>query len=321
MVVELLFMSPYDHLNILCEKPDQDFTNKQFADYSFSVQYIINSIVDAFTKAKSNNPDLKCALKYHKFNNKNINVVMYFPAQNQNTNTFTIGFCAHHDVVHKDRDNAFDNQASVAHLIALAESLLANPPLYHNIILCFTDLEERGGQGAEYLSNYINKQSYGPVKAIFNLELTALGSNYWVDNSNNYTSLIWKQAVQTFTKATHLTIRCPFNDSVVFRKNNIDSSCIGTINRSVVKKIKDKKYRSPPIWSICHSPYDKFELTSKPHMDDFNSLLFNICNHDWTYVFDTELNKDKIHGRHISTKTSFSRKSFERVDFLPGFID
>jgi hypothetical protein len=82
---------------------------------------------------------------------------------------------AHYDILNWESDNANDNSASIINLIALKY-------LRPDIHVVFTDYEEFGCVGVEYLTDYIRKNK---IKWVLNLELTGLGENLISSNYNN----------------------------------------------------------------------------------------------------------------------------------------
>jgi len=250
-------------------------------------EYILNAI----RGIRTNYPDSKMIPCVYSYDKNRKNVVVYFDIGAE----FTIGFSAHYDIVNPKTDNPFDNQASVSHLLALTERLSETPPTTHNILIVFTDGEEVGGTGAKAMSSVLEEEirtkklPYADVVCIINLELTACGNHYWADNESTLAGFIFKRAVQRFSKSTHVTIDCPFNDSEVFRRNKFDSSCIGMIRRSTVGKIRSGQIDSPFIWNICHTMYDLMDFVSERDMLKFTDILFSLsidCWDDEIYGFE-----------------------------------
>ena len=98
--------------------------------------------------------------------------------------------------------------------------------------IAFTDGEEIGGIGAEELSRNINSV-FPDTTSILNLELTGLGGkHFFLGKSRNGI-----QYISEFIKEMDLfkgeypipEIVTPFNDSVIFNKNQIDSVVINPL--------------------------------------------------------------------------------------------
>lgn len=124
---------------------------------------------------------------------------------------------AHHDIVNPNIDNANDNSASIINAI-MVKKLLTNI----NVVLL--DGEEVGGLGSQRVSDQINSGYFGNIKWVLNLELTGKGGrNFFIGNYKgklfDHISLIFKCPVYN----------TPYNDSVTFRKNKIDSCVINPL--------------------------------------------------------------------------------------------
>lgn len=280
-------MHVIDHLKALVEKQGPSSFDGRFKSGGFEDGYMnpatkhICNCVSLIREAYGED----CVYASKSSDNAGRNIVaLYFEAEKEDAST--IAFSAHHDIVNPKSDNVFDNLASVAHLLSLAYKLAEKKPKHQNVLLLFTDGEEVGGLGAQWYSNFIVDRKHWPkVVSIVNLELTAAGTHYWVDKHDTLTSYLFKKAVQEATSSTYLSIGCPFNDAYIYRKNGIDSSCVGTITRSTVQKIKDRKCFSPAIWSICHTKEDLLAKASASDMEAFNKLLAYIAYNDWSTAF------------------------------------
>lgn len=167
---------------------------------------------------------------------------------------------AHHDIVNPDIDNANDNSASVINAIAI-KKLLPNM----NVVLL--DGEECGGVGSQQLSEKINSGYFGEIKWVLNLELTGKGGQYFFigdypgELSNHIKSLFDCPTVST-----------PFNDSVIFRKNGIDSCVINPlpiINEKTNVKWNEETYLDFNMLYNCHNKKDTIETIDVNDMKDF----------------------------------------------------
>jgi hypothetical protein len=178
-------------------------------------------------------------------------------------------YVAHHDVNNINSDNCQDNSASVSNLLSLAKHFSNNKPTDKNVYIVFTDCEEFGGLGAIQLSKRINEGVFGNVEYVVNLELTANGTNFWNDSKNFKNDSLLLDKLNSITKFT--SVRTPFNDSVIFRKNNIDSVCIGSLTDKDLKQVLGRGFCQ--TWALCHKKEDKFENSNANDMDKFIELL------------------------------------------------
>ena len=179
-------------------------------------------------------------------------------------------FVSHHDVNNPRSQNCQDNSASVSNLLALAEHLTENTP-DHKVMIVFTDCEEFGGEGAKRLSDRINENTFGEVKYIVNLELTANGRNFWHDGAMITESILMDALEENkeFYRA-----RTPFNDSVVFRNNGIDSICVGTLNDDNMNQVRERNYCK--TWAVCHKDHDTIDQAITEDMDNFVEFLITL---------------------------------------------
>jgi hypothetical protein len=152
---------------------------------------------------------------------------------------------AHHDIVNPNVDNANDNSCSVINAI-MTKKLR---PEIHVVLL---DGEEVGGIGADHLSNKINSGEFGKIDWVLNLELTGIGHHFFI---GNYPGKLSEHISNIFDCPI---INTPFNDSVIFRKNNIDSCVINTlpISDSGTVKWKNNIYLDISILYNCHTEKD-----------------------------------------------------------------
>ena len=124
---------------------------------------------------------------------------------------------AHHDVANPSIDNANDNSCSVINAI---DTKIAEPSV-HVVLL---DGEEFGGLGSQRVSDQIKNGDFGKIDYVLNLELTGIGGkNFFVGNCD---SKLKNSIVDKFGCPIFNT---PFNDSVIFRKNGIDSCVVNPL--------------------------------------------------------------------------------------------
>lgn len=181
----------------------------------------------------------------------------------------SVMYVAHHDVNNKNSDNCQDNSASVCNLLSLAEHFSKNTP-NKTVHIVFTDCEEFGGMGAERLSERIEEGVFGNVEYIVNLELTANGKNIWVDSKNFKTESPLLNKVKELIDDV-VDVKTPFSDSVVFRENEIDSVCVGTLTDQDVSSVLSKGYCQ--TWSLCHKLDDTIDKANSNDMDNFVETL------------------------------------------------
>ncbi len=168
---------------------------------------------------------------------------------------------AHHDIVNPNIDNANDNSASVINAIALKKIL-------PNITVVLLDGEECGGIGSQRLSDRIINGEFGTVDWILNLELTGRGGKHFF--IGNYPGKLSDHIKSLFDCPI---VSTPYNDSVTFRRNGIDSVVInplpplleGTSN----VKWSDNVYLDYSMLYNCHSSKDTIDTISIDDMRDF----------------------------------------------------
>ena len=236
---------------------------------------------------------------------------------------YTIVFTAHHDVVNTYTDNIQDNLASCSHLIALnrriCEYISGGGLLHHNIMIAILDEEESGMGGSKALAiNLKNTNAYGSIACILNLELTARGTHFWIDQSYNAASMVFKEAVKNHTGSTYANINCPPNDAMPLRAAGYHAACIGTLTRKEMKKVLSKDEPTPYIWSICHSKDDKFIHANECDMNYFTSLLFKLSINEWSQEIDKGILNNKPYGSiNYKNKKFTTGKKAEKTIPLP----
>ena len=235
----------------------------------------INALLDRMNKVRTFDMSLYKEV-ITEIKGQYLNIEVKFSAKKKTDNS--IIYIAHHDVFDNNSDNCNDNSASVCNLLQFANELKGKK-LDKNIYIVFTDCEEFGGRGAKQLANKINNGDFGVVEYVVNLELSALGQFIWVENTLRESSLVKKlKEVQENNQNTYYSFNVPFNDSVILRKNEIDSICIGTINNEDVNYLTNTftKGRGCRTWSVCHQKIDIFELANEKDMNDFVSFLHSL---------------------------------------------
>ena len=168
--------------------------------------------------------------------------------------------CAHHDIVNPNSDNANDNSASVINAIM---THILNP----HITTFIVDGEEFGGIGSQRVSDKINSGEYGKIDFVLNYELTGSGGeNFFI---GNYSGPLQSKILDIFDCPIHST---PFNDSVIFRANGIDSCVINPlpiVDRETAIQTKNGDYLDYSMLFNCHSMKDSVETISPDDMKDF----------------------------------------------------
>jgi hypothetical protein len=169
---------------------------------------------------------------------------------------------AHHDINNPNIDNANDNSASVINAIMTKK---LKPEI--NVVLL--DGEEFGGKGAQRCSDLINDGHFGNIEWVLNLELTGKGGKYFFigdypgNLSNHIKSLFDCPIVKT-----------PFNDSVIFRQNGIDSVVINPLppleeGKKSSVKWDENTYLDFSLLFNCHSSKDTLQTIDTNDMKQF----------------------------------------------------
>ena len=169
---------------------------------------------------------------------------------------------AHHDIVNPNIDNANDNSASVINAIMIKK-------LMPHINVVLLDGEECGGLGSQRTSEQINDGYFGQIDWVLNLELTGKGGKYFF--IGNYPGKLTDHIKSIFDCPITNT---PYNDSVTFRKNGIDSVVINPIpplNEGKTSSVKwnDDTYLDFSMLYNCHSSKDTIDTIDINDMKEF----------------------------------------------------
>jgi hypothetical protein len=169
---------------------------------------------------------------------------------------------AHHDIVNPNIDNANDNSASVINAIMIKKLM---PEM--NVVLL--DGEECGGLGSQRVSDQINDGYFNTIDWVLNLELTGKGGKYFF--IGNYPGKLSNHIKSIFDCPITNT---PYNDSVTFRKNGIDSVVINPIpplneGKTSCVKWNDDTYLDFSMLYNCHSSKDTIDTIDINDMKDF----------------------------------------------------
>ena len=169
---------------------------------------------------------------------------------------------AHHDIVNPNIDNANDNSASVINAIMIKKLMP-----HMNVVLL--DGEECGGLGSQRVSDQINEGYFNTIDWVINLELTGKGGKYFF--IGNYPGKLSDHIKSIFDCPITNT---PYNDSVTFRKNGIDSVVINPIpplNEGKTSSVKwdDTTYLDFSMLYNCHSSRDTIDTIDINDMKEF----------------------------------------------------
>jgi hypothetical protein len=169
---------------------------------------------------------------------------------------------AHHDIVNPSIDNANDNSASVINAIMVKKLL----PNIHVVLL---DGEEVGGLGSQRVSDQINEGYYGSIDWVLNLELTGKGGKYFF--IGNYPGNLFTHIKSLFNCPV---VQTPYNDSVTFIKNGIDSCVINplpplTNGKESPVKWDDNTYLDFSMLFHCHNEKDTLQTIDVNDMKEF----------------------------------------------------
>ncbi len=169
---------------------------------------------------------------------------------------------AHHDIVNPSTDNANDNSASVINAIMIKKLM---PEI--NVVLL--DGEEVGGLGSQRCADLINDGFFGEIEWVLNLELTGSGGKYFFigdypGNLTNHIKSIFDCPI----------VKTPFNDSVIFVRNGIDSVVINPLpptKDSQISQVKwdDQTYLDFKLLFNCHTERDTLDTISVKDMKEF----------------------------------------------------
>ena len=168
---------------------------------------------------------------------------------------------AHHDIVNPNIDNANDNSCSVINAIAVK---LLSPET--NIVLL--DGEEVGGLGAQRVAEQILNGKFGDISWVLNLELSGRGGDHFF--IGNYPGKLSELIVEKFECPI---ISTPFNDSVIFQRNGIDSVVINPLPPLENGKTSSVEYRGKyldyDMLYHCHNSKDTVETIDPEDMKKF----------------------------------------------------
>ena len=131
------------------------------------------------------------------------------------------------------------------------------------------DGEEVGGWGSQRCSDLINDGFFGDIEWVLNLELTGKGGKHFF--IGDYPGQLTNHIKSIFDCPI---VKTPFNDSVTFRRNGIDSCVINPLpptsdgSESIVKW-SEGVYLDFKMLFNCHSPKDTVDTISPVDMKEF----------------------------------------------------
>jgi len=168
---------------------------------------------------------------------------------------------AHHDISNPNIDNANDNSASVINAIMIKKLM----PSIHVVLL---DGEECGGIGSQRCSDKINEDYFGKIDWVLNLELTGKGGKHFF--IGDYPGTLTNHIKSIFDCPI---TRTPYNDSVTFRRNGIDSCVINPLpplNEGTSQvKWNETTYLDYSMLFNCHSSKDTIDTIDINDMREF----------------------------------------------------
>ena len=168
---------------------------------------------------------------------------------------------AHHDINNPNIDNANDNSASVINAIMIKKLM---PEM--NVVLL--DGEECGGIGSQRCSEMINDNYFGKIDWVLNLELSGKGGKHFF--IGDYPGTLTNHIKSIFDCPI---TRTPYNDSVTFRRNGIDSCVINPLpplNEGTSQvKWNENTYLDYSMLFNCHSQKDSIDTIDINDMKEF----------------------------------------------------
>lgn len=180
---------------------------------------------------------------------------------------------AHHDIVNPNSDNANDNSASVINALNIKQ---LNPSV--NVVILDGEEPPMMGVGSQRCSDLINEGYFGNISWVLNLELTGKGGEYFF--IGNYPGKLTDHILELFPGTP--IIDTPFNDSVIFNKNGIDSVVINPlppVDRETSIQAPDGKYLDFSLLFNCHSMRDSLDTISPDDMKAFvEKVVLKIIN-------------------------------------------
>jgi hypothetical protein len=235
----------YDKIYDFCKVKNVGSVYKNGTCPTPRVEFILNLLVE-----------LGLAYEIDAFDIDDVNIGFNIILRGSSTRVIT----AHHDIVNPNIDNANDNSASVINAIA---TKLRRP----EVTVILLDGEEVGGLGSQRAADQINAGKLGEVEWVLNLELTGRGGNTFF--IGNYPGKLSDHIRGIFDCPI---INTPFNDSVVFRQNGIDSVVINPLpilNEGTSQVMWGESYLDYNMLYNCHTKQDTLDTISIKDMQVF----------------------------------------------------
>jgi len=165
---------------------------------------------------------------------------------------------AHYDVVNINVDNANDNSASVINCIAYK---LMNPSI--NLLILDGEEPPYIGAGSTMAAKYLKANNI-PVQWIFNLELTGVGKEFFIDHTP---TPLAEGIKKNFERV--LITPTPFNDAIVFRSFGFVSNVTTTFD------LNDKGSPDLSHLYVSHGPGD---TVTKMSVEDMKNFVENVVD-------------------------------------------
>jgi len=235
----------YDKIYDFCKVKNVGSVYKNGTRPTPRVEFILNLLVE-----------LGLAYEIDAFDIDDVNIGFNIILRGSSTRVIT----AHHDIVNPNIDNANDNSASVINAIA---TKLLRP----EVTVILLDGEEVGGLGSQRAADQINAGKLGEVEWVLNLELTGRGGDTFF--IGNYPGKLSDHIRGIFDCPT---INTPFNDSVVFRQNGIDSVVINPLpilNEGTSQVMWGESYLDYSMLYNCHTKQDTLDTINIKDMQVF----------------------------------------------------
>lgn len=180
----------------------------------------------------------------------------------------TLIFMAHHDVLNTGFENFNDNSASVFLLMLLSNMFNGIENLHYNLVIVFTDSEERSFWGADRLKQQLDngKFSKSNIIHIINLELCGVGNSMWVEDHDN-NDLVYDTGLEFFKGNSVGVIDTPNSDATFLRSQGVDNiTTIGLLDRTY------GEFDTSP-WDVVHTIRDRYEIGNMRNMENLLHFL------------------------------------------------
>lgn len=181
-------------------------------------------------------------------------------------------FLAHHDVANVRSENANDNTASLANLLALLGRLQEQAPPNQTVWVVFTDAEEICSfhrSGAWRLAQQVQTGALGDVSALLNLELTAYGTALFCDH--------FLPGLEEAAGVPVIVVSTPFSDATTLRRWHVaNCATIGTLPPDELQLLLERPAAGCRTWARCHRMTDRLKHAKTQDMATFVDVLWRI---------------------------------------------